>query len=133
MHESGFSLTVDLPDVDHEEATRRVVERLDQEGFGILTEIDVKKTLKKKLNVEYPRYVILGACNPPLAHRALAAELDIGVFLPCNVVVAERPGGGSVVGAMDPVAVFELVGNPKIAPIARDVRQRITRVLDRIR
>ncbi|MEX1311153.1 MAG: DUF302 domain-containing protein [Candidatus Sulfomarinibacteraceae bacterium] len=98
-----------------------------------MTEIDVKETLKKKLDVEYPRYVILGACNPPLAHRALAAEFDVGVFLPCNVVVAERPGGGSVVSAMDPVAAFELVGNPKIAPIARDVRQRITRVLDRIR
>jgi uncharacterized protein (DUF302 family) len=133
MRESGFSLRVDLPDVDHEEATRRVTEGLEGEGFGILTEIDVRQTLKKKLNVEYPRYVILGACNPPLAHRALAAELDIGVLLPCNVVVAERPGGGSVVSAMDPVAAFELVNNPKIAPIAREVRQRIVRVLDRIR
>ena len=80
MRESGFSLTVDLPHIDHDEATRRVVDKLDEEGFGILTEIDVKKTLKKKLDVEYPRYVILGACNPPLAHRALSAELEIGVL-----------------------------------------------------
>ena len=79
MRESEFNLSVDLPDLDHYEATRRVVEKLGEEGFGILTEIDVKKTLKKKLNVEYPRYVILGACKTPLAHRALAAEFDIGV------------------------------------------------------
>ncbi|MEE4273700.1 MAG: DUF302 domain-containing protein [Thermoanaerobaculales bacterium] len=132
MRESGFSLSVDLPDLDHEEATRRVVEKLDDEGFGILTEINVKDTLKKKLNVEYPRYVILGACNPPLAHRALAAELDIGVLLPCNVVVAERPGGGSIVSAMDPVAAFELIDNPTVEPIAREVRQKLERVLEQL-
>jgi uncharacterized protein (DUF302 family) len=132
MRESGFGLSVDLPDLDHDEATRRVVEKLGEEGFGILTEIDVKDTLKKKLDVEYPRYVILGACNPPLAHRALATEFDIGVLLPCNVVVAERPGGGSVVSAMDPVAAFELIGNSKIEPIAREVRQKLERVLQQL-
>jgi len=118
--------------MDYETAVARVVELLSAEGFGVLTESDVKATLKKKLDVDFRRYVILGACNPPLAHRALQAEPDIGVLLPCNLVVTERDGGGCTVIAMDPVAAFTLVDNPAIQPVADDVRQRLVRVLDRL-
>jgi uncharacterized protein (DUF302 family) len=132
MSETGYSLSRELENTDYEAAVVRVTELLAEEGFGILTEIDVKATLKKKLDVDFRRYVILGACNPPLAHRALTAEPDIGVLLPCNVVVAERDGGGSVVSAMDPVAAFRLIDNPEVQPVASDVRQRMERVLDRL-
>jgi uncharacterized protein (DUF302 family) len=132
MTETGYSIARELPEMDYESAVARVVELLAEEGFGVLTEIDVKATLKKKLDVDFRRYVILGACNPSLAHRALEAEPDIGVLLPCNVVVSERDGGGSVVVAMDPVAAFTLVDNPGIKPVAEDVRQRLERMLDRL-
>jgi uncharacterized protein (DUF302 family) len=132
MTKTGYSLNRELPDTDYDDAVARVTELLKGEGFGILTEIDVKATLKNKLDVDFRRYVILGACNPPLAHRALEAEPDIGVLLPCNVVVAERDGGGSVVSAMDPVAAFRLIANPEVQPVAADVRQRLQRVLERL-
>lgn len=132
MRETGYSISRELPDIPYEEALARVTELLGEEGFGILTEIDVKKTLKKKLNVTIPHYVILGACNPPLAHRALEAEPEIGVLLPCNVVVADRAGGGSTVSAMDPVEAFRLIDNPEVHPVAEKVRQRIQRVLERL-
>ena len=132
MSGTGYRLTRELADTDYDDAVARVTELLMEEGFGILTEIDVKATLKKKLDVDFRRYVILGACNPPLAHRALEAEPDIGVLLPCNVVVAERGGGGSVVSAMDPVAAFRLISNPDVQPVADDVRQRLERVLNRL-
>ena len=132
MNDTGYSLTRHLPETGYEAAVERVTELLQEEGFGILTEIDVQATLKKKLDIDFRRYVILGACNPPLAHRALEAEPDIGVLLPCNVVVAERDGGGSVVSAMDPVAAFRLISNPDVQPVADDVRQRLERVLNRL-
>jgi len=132
MSETGYSLSRELPDTEYDDAVARVTELLKEEGFGVLTEIDVKETLKKKLDVDFPRYVILGACNPPLAHRALVAEPDVGVLLPCNVVVMEREGGGSVVSAMDPVAAFRLIANPGVQPVADEVRQRVQRVLDRL-
>jgi uncharacterized protein (DUF302 family) len=132
MSETGYSLSRELPDTEYDVAVERVTELLKGEGFGVLTEIDVRATLKTKLGVDFRRYLILGACNPPLAHRALSAEPDIGVLLPCNVVVAERDGGGSVVSAMDPVAAFRLVANPGIQPVADEVRQRMQRVLDRL-
>lgn len=115
----------------------RTVERtraaLAQERFGVLTEIDVAATLKKKFDVDFRPYVILGACNPPLAHRALAAERDIGLLLPYNVIVcANDTPGCTVVTATDPVETLQLTGNEAIRPIATDVRARLTRVLEQV-
>lgn len=132
MNETGYSLRRELPHTDYDDAVDRVTELLKEEGFGVLTEIDVKATLKNKLDVDFRRYVILGACNPPLAHQALTEEPDIGVLLPCNVVVSEREGGGSIVSAMDPVAAFQLIDNPGVQPVADEVRQRIQRLLDKL-
>ena len=115
-------------DVPYEEAVERVTSALAGEGFGILTEIDVKATLKKKLYLDFRRYVILGACNPPLAHRALSAELDVGLLLPCNVIVYEDDGG-SVVSAADPGAMMEVSGNPALEPVAAEARERLERAL----
>ena len=113
----------------YEETIPRVTDALKQEGFGILTQIDVKDTLKKKLDVDFPKYVILGACNPPLAHQALTAETEIGLLLPCNVIVYEGKDGRTVVAAQDPDAALGIVGNPAIAPIAKDARERLVRVI----
>ena len=113
----------------YEETIPRVTDALKQEGFGILTQIDVKDTLKKKLDVDFPKYIILGACNPPLAHQALSAETEIGLLLPCNVIVYEGKDGRTVVAAQDPDAALGIVGNPAIAPIAKDARERLVRVI----
>lgn len=123
----GIGATLDLP---YDVAVERTREALAKEGFGVLTEIDVKATLKKKLDVDVLPYVILGACNPSLAHRALAAERDIGLLLPCNVIVyaAEEPGR-SVVAAMDPLEALALTGNDSVRPIAEEARQRLERAL----
>jgi uncharacterized protein (DUF302 family) len=107
-----------------------VTAALKSEGFGVLTEIDVKDTLKKKLDVDFRRYVILGACNPQLAHKALGAEPQIGLLLPCNVVVQEAPGDGVVVSIADPKAMFSLVDNPGVAPVAEEADARLRRVLN---
>jgi uncharacterized protein (DUF302 family) len=123
----GFGGTVPLP---FDEAVRRTREELANEGFGVLTEIDVAATLKNKLDVDFAPYVILGACNPPLAHRALAAEREIGLLLPCNVIVyAGEEEGTSVISAMDPEAALSLAGNPAVAPLAAEVGARLRRVL----
>jgi uncharacterized protein (DUF302 family) len=106
-----------------------VTDALKQEGFGILTQIDVKETLKKKLDVDFPKYVILGACNPPLAHRALETELEIGLLLPCNVIVYESSPGHSVVAAMAPVGAMSVVGNPALLPVAEEAERRLRRAL----
>ncbi len=111
---------------------KRVREELQKEGFGVLTEIDVTGTLREKLGKEFRRYVILGACNPALAWEAFSRELTIGTLLPCNVVVYEADDGGTAVVAMDPVAALSLVGNPEVATLAADVKQRIERVLARV-
>jgi len=123
----GIGTTVPVP---YTKAVERTKEALAAEGFGVLSEIDVAATLHKKLGVDFRPYVILGACNPPLAHRALLAERDIGLLLPCNVVVyeADEPGH-SVVAVLDPVAAMRLSGNDAIQPIAEDVKARLTRVL----
>ncbi len=123
----GVATTVHL---SYERALERTREALAKEGFGVLTEIDVAATLKKKLDVNFRPYVILGACNPPLAYRALSAERDIGLLLPCNVVVyaADEPGK-SIVAAMDPIAALELTGNEEIRAVAQEVRTRLERVL----
>jgi uncharacterized protein (DUF302 family) len=112
-----------------EEAIARVTAALKNEGFGVLTEINVKETLQKKLDVDFRGYVILGACNPPLAHKVLTAEPQIGLLLPCNVVVQEAPEGGVVVTIADPRAMFLLVDNPDIQPIVDEVERRLRRVI----
>ena len=115
--------------MSQDKAIERVTQELAKEGFGVLTEIDVAATLKKKLGVEVPAYRILGACNPQFAHRALQAEPQIGALLPSNVVVRTDASGKTLVEIMDPRAVLQLVGRPEIAEIAGEVRQRLERVL----
>ena len=110
-------------------AVEKVTQELQKEGFGVLTDIDVAATLKKKLNQDMPPYRILGACNPPLAHRALEAEPSIGLLLPCNVVVRQDDAGKVQVEFMDPNAVLDLVAKPKINRLASEVRQKLERVL----
>ena len=124
----GFGVKVALP---YDAAVQRTTELLKEEGFGILTRIDVRQTLKEKLGVEFRRYVILGACNPPLAHRAFQAELNIGLLLPCNVAVYED-GGGSAVTFVDPAAAMGFVGNDALKPIAEEARTRLLRVQQKL-
>jgi uncharacterized protein (DUF302 family) len=123
----GMSTAVAL---EYGDAVARTKEALAKEGFGVLSEIDISATLKARLGADFRPYVILGACNPPLAHRALTAERDLGLLLPCNVIVyaADEPGH-SVVAAMDPEAALELTGNREVAEVAREVRSRLERVL----
>lgn len=127
---SSYGFSVDSP-LPIQESHARVRELLLDEGFGILTEIDVQRTLRDKLGVDFRPYRILGACNPPLAHRALQAEPGIGLLLPCNVAVEAGAAGGSRVSFLDPEAALGLVGNPDLAPIAADAAQRLRRVADR--
>lgn len=117
----------------YEETIPKVTEALKKEGFGILTEINVKETIKKKLDKEFPKYVILGACNPPLAYQALTAETEIGLLLPCNVIVYERKDGKTVVSAQDPEAALAIVGNQAIAPVAKEARERLIRVIESLK
>ena len=122
----AFGRTVDLT---YEQALERVTQALASEGFGVLTEIDVAATIKKKLDKDMPPYKILGACNPQLAHRALEAEAQIGALLPCNVIVGNDAAGKTYVEAMDPQAVMRLVGRPEVEEIAAEVRGRLERVI----
>jgi uncharacterized protein (DUF302 family) len=121
----GMSKTVGLT---YEQAVEKVTAELKKEGFGVLTTIDVKETLRAKLNVEFPRYVILGACNPPFAHKALQAEEQIGLLLPCNVIVYEK-AGETVVAAFDPMVMTAVMDNPSMHPIAKEVKERLDRVI----
>jgi uncharacterized protein (DUF302 family) len=136
MHASAstdpsYAYTAHLPGVPFDEARARIVDALKNEGFGVLTEIDIKSTLKAKLDRDFRRYVILGACNPQLAHRALEAELGIGLLLPCNVCVWEEEGG-SAVSIARPAAMFALVNRPDVQPIALEADQRLRRALEQI-
>ena len=127
-----YGLSTKVP-VGYAQAVARTKDALAAEGFGVLSEIDVAATLEKKLGVHFRPYVILGACNPPLAYEALTAERDLGLLLPCNVIVyADDEPGTSVVAAMDPVPALELTGNEQIAPVAREVRRRLERVLEAV-
>jgi uncharacterized protein (DUF302 family) len=124
----GLSVEVALP---YAQAVERIREELAKEGFGVLTEIDVKATLKKKLDVDFRPYVILGACNPPIAHQALTAERDIGLLLPCNVIVyASDEPDKSVIAAIDPIEQLKVTGNASIEPFAVEVRAKLERALD---
>ncbi|HUO85256.1 MAG TPA: DUF302 domain-containing protein [Thermoanaerobaculia bacterium] len=125
----GIRKRVDLP---WDQAVAKSREALETEGFGVLTEIDMREKLKEKLGVDFKNYIILGACNPPLAYKALQAEPEIGLLLPCNVIVYEE-GEGSMVAAMDPGVMVELVGeNDPLREVADDARARLERALDRI-
>lgn len=127
--EAPYGMRVEVG-LSYEQAVERARAALAKEGFGVLTEIDVRQTLQKKLDVEFRPYVILGACNPTLAHRALTAEREIGLLLPCNVVVyASDTPGRSVISVLDPVVQLRLAGRPDLEPLAREVRQRLERVL----
>jgi uncharacterized protein (DUF302 family) len=129
MDETRFGLRIEVP-LDYDRAVERTTAALKQEGFGVLTTIDVKQTLKQKLDADFRRYVILGACNPPLAHRALQAEIDIGLLLPCNVVVYETGPHQTVVAAMAPLPMIGIVGDkPELTAVAREADERLRRVL----
>ncbi len=124
-----FSKIVDMP---FDDVIENVTEELKKEGFGILTEIDVKATLKKKLDIDFRRYQILGACNPQYAYKALLAEEKIGTMLPCNVVVQEYDDGRVEVSAVDPMASMQAVENPSLAGVAQDIRQKLKQVINNI-
>jgi len=129
QHTTRYGISTTVP-LSFHQALARTREALASEGFGVLTEIDVTATLRKKLDVEFRPYVILGACNPSLAHRALQAELDIGLLLPCNIVVyATDDPACTMVAALDPVAALSLSGNEAVRPIAEEVRGRLERVV----
>ena len=127
----SYGLTRQLGQVDFAAARAAVQQALAGQGFGVLTEIDVQATMKKKLDVDVAPYVILGACNPSLAHQALSAEPAIGLLLPCNVVVAQTDTGVAV-SAIDPTKQFEVVGRPEIAPLAEQVRDKLAAALEAV-
>jgi uncharacterized protein (DUF302 family) len=124
----GFSKTVDL---NYEQAIEKVTAELKKEGFGVLTFIDVKETLKQKINVDFKKYAILGACNPPIAHRALQEEEQLGLLLPCNVIVYEKEGKTNI-SIFDPMVMTWIIENDQMKPIATEVQEKLQRVLKAI-
>lgn len=126
----SYHFSIKLSGVSYEDAIALVTEELKKEGFGVLTQIDVKETLKAKIDVDFRKYKILGACNPVFAHKALRTEDKIGVFLPCNVIVQEHEDGTVEVSAVDPVASMVSVGNKDLACIAGDVQKKMQRVIE---
>jgi len=122
----GFSKVVNL---GYEEAIEKVTEELKKEGFGVLTEIDVKETLKKKLDVEFKPYKILGACNPPFAYKSLQAEEQIGLMLPCNVIVYVNDSSETVVAAINPIASMQAVKNDKLGEVAEAIQSKLKKVI----
>lgn len=130
IEQTPVGIRVRVP-LSYPEAVEKTIAALKSEGFGVLTTIDVKQTLKEKLGVEHRPYIILGACNPPLAHRALTAEPEVGLLLPCNVLVYEAEEG-CVVSAMDPSAAMKLVPNPEMEAVAKEARAKLERVLQQV-
>ncbi len=129
METTAYAHRVEL-DLPFEKAVERTTKELKEQGFGILTEIDIKAKLQEKIGADFRRYLILGACNPPLAHRALQSELDIGVLLPCNVIVYEMASGGSVVAAMAPMAAMSVVpGNEDLKKVAEEADSRLRQAM----
>jgi uncharacterized protein (DUF302 family) len=126
--EYGFSKMINVP---YEKALEKVTEELKKEGFGVLTSIDVKETLKKKIDVDFKKYMILGACNPPLAHKALESEEQLGLLLPCNVIVYEK-NGGITVSFFDPMIMTQIIDNEKLKLVAEEVQTKMKRVFEAI-
>jgi uncharacterized protein (DUF302 family) len=119
-------------DLTFDKAVEKTTEELKKEGFGVLTEIDVRETLKKKLDVDFRKYRILGACNPPLAYKALQSEENIGVMLPCNVIIQEFPDGTVQVSAINPMVAMQAVANPGLSVVAEEVSSKLNKVLNNI-
>ncbi len=128
----SYYISKTLRNADFEESVAKITEELRKEGFGILTEIDIKATLKKKLDVDFYNYRILGACNPPYAYQALQAEDKIGTMLPCNVIVQEREPGTVEVSAVDPIASMQAVNNEKLGGLAMEIRGKLARAVERL-
>ncbi len=126
----SYYIETRLRGIDFEKAIEKVTDQLKQEGFGVLTEIDLKSTLKKKLDVDFYNYRILGACNPPYAHKALLAENKIGTMLPCNVIVQERNQGEIEVSAVDPIASMQAIENPDLGVLAQEIRDKLKKVIE---
>jgi uncharacterized protein (DUF302 family) len=127
--DSGFRATLNIP---YDEAIEKATAALKEEGFGVLTEIDVKTTLKQKINADFQRYIILGACNPNLAYQALQNELEIGLLLPCNVIVYETDEGHAVVSIVNPLAMLGVVENDDLKAVADEATARLTRVVEKL-
>ncbi len=128
MQDTAYGIRVEMP-VSYEEAIERVTAALKTEGFGVLTTIDVKQTIKQKLDKDFRKYTILGACNPPIAYKALSAETELGLLLPCNVIVYETEPGRSVVSAVAPLVSMSRVANAELAPLGAEVDGKLRRVL----
>jgi len=129
---NGYGISKVL-DCGYEEAVEKTRAALAAEGFGVLTEIDVKAVLKKKLDKDFTKYIILGACNPPLAYKALTLETEIGLFLPCNVIVYENASGKAVVSAIDPTVAMSMIDNPELEEVAKGVKEKMEKVVGSIR
>ncbi|MFB0505803.1 MAG: DUF302 domain-containing protein [Thermodesulfobacteriota bacterium] len=127
----GYAFSTVL-DTSYEDAISKFTDALKEEGFGVLTEIDVKGTLKKKLDREFRKYVILGACSPPYAHRSLETDLDVGLLLPCNIIVYETDDRKASVSAINPVSALEVIQNEELRKIAEQVSEKLKRVIERI-
>ena len=128
---NGYGISKVL-DCGYEEAVEKTRASLAAEGFGVLTEIDVKAVLKKKLDKDFTKYIILGACNPPLAYKALTLETEIGLFLPCNVIVYENASGKAVVSAIDPTVAMSMIDNPELEEVAKGVKEKLEKVVGSI-
>jgi uncharacterized protein (DUF302 family) len=128
MKETGYGISKKVS-MTFEEADKKAREKLKEQGFGVLTEINVQKTLKEKINADFRKYVILGACNPTFAHKALTAETEIGLMMPCNVIVYEADDGGVVVSAINPVAAMGAVQNDALKAVATTVREKLSAVI----